>query len=83
MTMALWSAPRTGTAWNSSTRIPFVTKPWSILSSLEAPDQGPQVGCTRQPDFRATATAASVNWADIRLYSGHSGVALKSPTTMR
>ena len=83
MTMALWSEPRTGTAWNSSTCTPLDTKPWSILSNLGAPGQGPQVRCVRRPDFRATATAASVNWADIRQYTGHSGVALKSPTTTR
>ncbi len=83
MTMALWSEPKTETTWNSSTRIPFVTKPWSILSSLGAPKPGPQVRCVRLPEARATATAASVNWEAIRQYKGHKGVALKSPTMTR
>ena len=79
MTMALWSAPRTGTTWKLLAATP-PTKPWSIRASRGDIDQGPQVASTRPFDSQATATAASVNWEAIRLYKGHTGVALKSPT---
>ena len=79
MTMALWSAPRTGTTWKPFATTPR-TKAWSIRISRGADGQGPQVGKVRPPASRATTTAASVNWEVIRLYRGQPGVALKSPT---
>ena len=79
MTMALWSAPRTGTTWKLFAATP-PTNPWSIRTNRGDNDQGPQVASTRRFDSQATATAASVNWEAIRLYKGQAGVALKSPT---
>lgn len=79
MTMALWSAPRTGTTWKFLATTPL-TKPWSMRANRGESAQGPQVATTRPFDSQATATAASVNWEAIRLYKGQDGVALKSPT---
>ena len=82
MTMAEWSLPKTGTTWKSTTRMPC-TNPWSMRSSRGAAAQGPQVGCGRSSKALAATTAASVNWAEIRRYTGQMGVALKSPITER
>ena len=79
MTMALWSAPRTRTTWKLLAPTPL-TNAWSIRANRGDSDQGPQVASTLRFDSQATATAASVNWEAIRLYKGHAGVALKSPT---
>ena len=79
MTMALWSAPVTGTTWKLFALTPRM-KAWSIRNSRGDDAQGPQVGKVRPPAPRATSTAASVNWEAIRLYKGQPGVELKSPT---
>ena len=79
---ALWSDPRSGSTEKSPKASPR-TKAWSMRSSLGAPGQGPQVRAGRPPRIWATATAASVKWDAIPRYTGHSGVALKSPTRQR